>query len=204
MHCTCHRLALACSDTEDELQFVKDFELTMTQLWKFFKDSLKRIKLYIRVAMQSKNFDAMSKRQKRKVVLCVKKACRTRWPSLHASVNTVFEEYVGLLHLLRILKEDKSAGPTATGILNKMENFRFLGTLYLMKFMLPHLSILSKTFQTGSLNFSRVIPSLNKTKNKIMAVANQNEAYRELEKDIAGRLSLCQIELTDFMKKSIK
>ena len=37
-----------------------------------------------------------------------------------------------------------------------------------------------------------------------MAVANQNEAYRELEKDIAGRLSLCQIELTDFMKKSIK
>ena len=55
-----------------------------------------------------------------------------------------------------------------------------------MKFMLPHLSILSKTFQTGSLNFSRVIPGLNKTKNKIMAVANQNEDYRELENDIAG------------------
>ena len=146
----------------------------------------------------------MSKRQKRKVVLHVKKACRTRWLSLHASVNAVFEEYVGLLHLLRILREDKSAGPTATRILKKVENFRFLGTLYLMKFMLSHLSIYSKTFQTGSLNFSRVILSLNKTKNKIMAVANQNEAYRELEKDIAGRLSLCQTELTDFMKKSIK
>ena len=37
-----------------------------------------------------------------------------------------------------------------------------------------------------------------------MAVAIQNEAYRELEKDIAGRLSLCQTELTDFMKKSTK
>ena len=49
---------------------------------------------------------------------------------------------------------------------------------------------------------SRVILSLNKTKNKIIVVANQNEAYREL--DIAGRLSLCQTELTDFMKKSIK
>ena len=146
----------------------------------------------------------MSKRQKRKVVLHVKKACRTRWLSLDASVNAVFEEYVGLLHLLRILREGKSAGPTATRILKKVENFRFLGTLYLMKFMLSHLSILSKTFQTGSLNFSRVILSLNKTKNKIMAVANENEAYRELEKDIAGRLSLCQTELTDFMKKSIK
>ena len=56
VHCICHCLALACSDTGDELQFVKDFELTMTQLWKFFKDSPKRIKLYIRVAVQSKNF----------------------------------------------------------------------------------------------------------------------------------------------------
>ena len=136
----------------------------------------------------------MSKRQKRKVVLRVKKACRTKWLSLHASVNAVFEEYVGLLHLLKILKEDKSAGPTATDILNKMENFRFLGTLHSTNFMLPHLSILSKTFQTGSLNFSRVILSLNKTKNKIMAVANQNEAYPESEKDIGGRLNLCQIE----------
>ena len=144
------------------------------------------------------------KGKKRKVVLRVEKACRTRWLSLHASVNALFEEYVGLLYLLKILKEDKSAGPTVTGTLKKMENFRFLGPLYLMKLMLPHLSILSKTFQTGSLNFSRVFPSLNKTKNKIMAVANQNEAYRESEKDIAGRLSLCQIELTDFMKKSIK
>ena len=47
VHCICHRLALACSDTRGELQIVKDFELTMTQLWKFFKDSPKRIKLYI-------------------------------------------------------------------------------------------------------------------------------------------------------------
>ena len=66
VNCICHRLALACSDKRDELQFVKYFELTMTQLWKFFKDSPKRIKLYIRVAMQSKNFDAMPKRQKTK------------------------------------------------------------------------------------------------------------------------------------------
>ena len=54
VHCICHRLALACSDMDDELQFVKDFELTMIQLWKFFKDSPKRVRTYIRVAMQSK------------------------------------------------------------------------------------------------------------------------------------------------------
>ena len=32
VHCICHRLALACSETGNELQFVKDFELTMIQL----------------------------------------------------------------------------------------------------------------------------------------------------------------------------
>ena len=47
VHYICHRLALACSGTRGELQIVKDFELTMTQLWKFFKDSPKRIKLYM-------------------------------------------------------------------------------------------------------------------------------------------------------------
>ena len=73
VHCICHRLALACSDMGDKLQFVNNFELTMIQLWKFFKASPKRLRTYIRVGMQSKNFDAMSKRQKRKVVLHVKK-----------------------------------------------------------------------------------------------------------------------------------
>ena len=32
IHCICHRLALTCSDTGDELKFLKDFELTMLQL----------------------------------------------------------------------------------------------------------------------------------------------------------------------------
>ena len=44
VHCVCHRLALACSDTGDKLKFIEDFELTMIHLWKFFK-SPKRLKI---------------------------------------------------------------------------------------------------------------------------------------------------------------
>ena len=73
-----------------------------------------------------------------------------------------------------------------------------------MKFILPNLSTLSKLFQTGGLNFPRIIPCLEKTKSKIMSVANENQAFNELEKDLAGRLRLCDTELTDFMKQSIK
>ena len=32
--CICHRLALACGDTGDDLKFISDFE-TMIQLWTF-------------------------------------------------------------------------------------------------------------------------------------------------------------------------
>ena len=41
IHCICHWLALACSDTQEKLKFVKDFELTMLQLWTFFKNTPK-------------------------------------------------------------------------------------------------------------------------------------------------------------------
>lgn len=37
VHCICHRLALTCGDTGDELKFISDFEITMVQLWAFFK-----------------------------------------------------------------------------------------------------------------------------------------------------------------------
>ena len=39
--CMCHRLALACSDTGDELSYIQEFEKTLLQLWKFFKNSPK-------------------------------------------------------------------------------------------------------------------------------------------------------------------
>ena len=37
VHCICHCLALACAKTGDDLKFISDFEVTMTQLWTFFK-----------------------------------------------------------------------------------------------------------------------------------------------------------------------
>ena len=68
IHCICHRLALVCSDTRDELKFVKDFELTMFQLWSFFKNSPKHLKIYIKVAMLMKMFDDLPKNDQKRLV----------------------------------------------------------------------------------------------------------------------------------------
>ena len=99
---------------------------------------------------------------------------RTRWLSLHASVDSLFEEYVGMIHALWFMKDNPAVGgATAAGLLKKIDSVKFLGVLYMLKYMLPHLSALSKTFQTGTLNFSRMVPSIEKTKHKIQEVADK-------------------------------
>ena len=171
VHCICHRLALACGDTGNELKFISDFELTLTQLWIFFKNSPKRLTIYIKTAMQLKNFEHLPQKEQNMVVKRVKKAVCTRWLSLHASVDSVHAEYAGLLHTLRLLKDEKTAGgASASGILKKLDDKRFLAALYMLKFTLPHLSVLSKTFQTGELNFSRIKPAIEKAKYKLRQV----------------------------------
>ena len=60
-----------------------------------------------------------------------KKACRTCWLSVHASVDAIYEEYVGLIHCLSSIQEqDKSLGGVmASGLLKKMNSVEFLGLL---------------------------------------------------------------------------
>lgn len=201
VHCICHRLALACCDTGDELSFIKDFETTVTQLWAFFKNSAKRLKVYIKVAMQCKllQSSALSKKRKRNAVKRVKKAVRTRWLSLHASVDSIFEEYVGLINALRRLKDDPNSGAMAGGLLKKIDCTKFLGTLYMFKKVLPHLSALSKTFQTGSINFSRIKPGISKVHANLQKILKDDAIVTSLKEDISesGRLHLCDATLSE-------
>ena len=153
VHCICHRLALACGDTGDDYKFVQDVEENLLLLWAFFKNSSKRLDIYIKLALKSKNYTSMTKKRRQKIVKKMKKACRTRWLSLHAGVDAAWEEYGGLIEALKVLADDSKTGSKAKGILTKVNNIEFLGSLCLFRNMLPILSILSKTFQTSSLNF---------------------------------------------------
>ena len=70
--------------------------------------------------------------------------------------------------------------------------------------MLPILSALSKTFQTGSLNFSRIVPAINKCKTKIQEIERKGHVWAELENNLKGRLKSLEINLTEYQKKRIK
>ena len=135
----------------------------------------------------------------------MKKACRTRWLSLHASVDATYEEYEGLVRSLEKIRDtDKASGSLAVWLLKKIRNYEFLGTLYLLKHMLPNLSALSKVFQTGSLNFSRIIPSFKKCKAKLEEVKQSGIVFEDLKNDLKGRLQSLNIVLTESEELRIK
>ena len=90
----------------------------MLDLWTFLKNSPKRLKTYIKTTLEARNSDQMSKRQKKKLVRKVKKAVRTRWLSLQASVDSVYQEYIGLTHTLQSIKDPRS-DPVAKRLLRK-------------------------------------------------------------------------------------
>ena len=205
IHCICHRLALACADTGDEFKFIRNFEENLIELWKFFKNSSKRLKIYVTTTLKSKEFDMLSSKRRKNIVKKMKKACRTRWLSLHAGVDAAYEEYEGLVKTLEKIRDtDKASGSLAAGLLKKIKNYEFLGTLYLLKDMLPNLSALSKVFQTGSLNFSRIIPSLKKCKSKLQEVEREGTVIENLKNDLKGRLRSLNIELTEREEMRLK
>ena len=59
-------VTLACANTVDALKFIQEFEKTMLDLWTLFKNSPKGLKTYIKTTLEARNFDQMSKRQKKK------------------------------------------------------------------------------------------------------------------------------------------
>ena len=86
-----------------------------------------------------------------------KKAVNTRWLSLYASVDGVFDEYVGLWETFSKLETERGTGESmAKGFSKTLKSPKFTGMVYILRIMLPPLVALSKTFQISKINFSKV------------------------------------------------
>ena len=53
------------------------------------------------------------------------------------------------------------------GFPKKLKRQNFLGMVYTLKIMLPSLTALNKTFQSGVISFSKIVPNILKTKAKL-------------------------------------
>ena len=101
------------------------------------------------------------------------------------------------------MPNDKASGSTAGGLLKKINLYEFLGTLYLLKNILPSLTGLSKTFQTGNLNFLIVSPAINRCKSKLLEVKDYRVIQQLLE-NLNGRLKERNIILKELDGVRIK
>ena len=116
IHCICHKLALACTDTNKEIDYIKRVEDTLRQLWTYFENSPKRLAVLLKMQINIKKCSLqLREKSKQLLVKRMKKACSTRWLSFDRSVAALYQEYEAVLHTLKALDEDGCA--TALGLL---------------------------------------------------------------------------------------
>ena len=60
IHCICHKLSLACCDTNEGLAYVQEVERWLLQVCKFFDNSPKRLAAYLKIQMLLKRQRQMS------------------------------------------------------------------------------------------------------------------------------------------------
>lgn len=143
----------------------------------FIENSPKRTSIFMQVQMELKDV-ALTEKAKKIVGKKIKKACRTHWLSLEQRVNSVFETYAALLHTFQELKKDA----LAVELLKKMKTEKFLGTIYILKEVVPCLTTLSKTFQAGALNFSHVGLAINHTQACLEPVKSSQSPLKKLQR----------------------
>lgn len=180
VHCVCHRLALACTDSNQSLKYINNVETLLRQLWQYFENSPKRMAAYLKIQAELKSVRLEGKAVKR-VTKRLKKACRTRWLSFEAAVRAVYEDYEAILQTLAYFQETDSA---ALGLLLKMKTFKFIGVIYILRDILSILGDLSRRFQKGSLSFAAIIPAVNMTKDRLRHLFSDAIPIEKLSQDI--------------------
>lgn len=160
VHCVCHRLALACADSNKELSYIEKVTSYLTELWKLFEYSNQKMAVFMKTQLNLCNLQLLPN-VKRKTAKKIKKACKTRWLSTDSAVKSAVQNYPAIIQTLLKL-EEKCA--TSAGLLRHMNAPKFLSTLYLLHAVLPKLSDVSKAFQRSVVNFSRMKPCLDSAK----------------------------------------
>lgn len=195
VHCICHKLALACTDTCAQLKKIKTVEVEVTQLWRVFDNSPKKLSVYLKIQQQI-NHITMKPDVEKKITRRLKKACQTRWLSFDNAISAVIADLPAILQTLRELKSDAAC----YGLLKKFSKPIHIGTMYILHSVLPILSELSKTFQRGSVNFARIDPALQACQAKLETIADNKVPLEKFQTAISEGGALHQMEVTPNQK----
>ena len=111
MHCVCHRLALACTDTCQELKYIWEVEAVLRQLWYYFHNSPKRMPCFLKCQIELRKVQLNhTKKTKKLLAIRLKKACQARWLSFDASVTAALQSYEAILLSLQEIDDASAIG----------------------------------------------------------------------------------------------
>ena len=126
----------------------------------------------------------------------MRKACRTGWLSTSNAVDGVYEDFVPIIHAINLADEKDGL---ATYVLSKMKSLKFIGTIYILKAVLPELAALSRVFQRGTIDFAHILPAITYTTDKLTKIAQDETPITQLQVDVqeSGRLGTCEFQSND-------
>ena len=196
VHCICHKLSLACCDTNEEIGYIKEVERWLIQTWKFFDNSPKRLAIYFKCQLSVKQLQEPSVKAQKACQKRLAKATRTRWLSLSKAIEGVFNDY---LPLMQTFKKLEKTDALAAGLLQKMHHVKFIGVVAIMKQILPVLNKLSCAFQRGKVSFAHVEPVIQKATDDLDQIAQKGCAVSDFAASLReeGRLHLADLTLSE-------
>lgn len=126
VHCICHRLALACSDSNNEIQYMLTIERLLVQLYKWLENSCVKTAAYMKMQLRLQNMQLPAEESKRhKIGHKLQRACRTRWLSTDKAVQGVWQDYLAIV--LTLGAEEFKNDATAIGLLSQLKTVKFIG-----------------------------------------------------------------------------
>ena len=104
VHCVCYKLALACTDTLNDLSTIKQVQNTLNTLWRLLDNSNKKTSIFLKVQLHMNDITLTNRKSKRKIAKTPKKACQTRWLSFNSAVQSASESFPASIQFLLKLK----------------------------------------------------------------------------------------------------
>ena len=90
VHCICHRLALACGDSNNDIEYVLTIERLLVQLYRWLENSCVKTAAYMKMQLRLQSMQLPAEESTRhKIGHKLQRACRTPWLSTDKAVQGV-------------------------------------------------------------------------------------------------------------------
>lgn len=173
--CWAHRLNLIVTDSVSCCLNAMDLFGTLEKLYDYVSSSKNRVWLFEKFQKQ---------RYPKNQIKRLKRVDTTRWNSQSLALTTVNDTFLAILDTLHAIRQgegtaDCKAGFEAGNLRSYMTTEMFIFTMYIFQKLFSSLQPLSKMLQSQDMDLFVAAEMVNRTKNQIVAIRN-DESFQEI------------------------